>query len=766
MQNEMSTTVTEEPPKRDEAADLAKIESFGISLSARRQKAIDARESAGIDRRWFDDIEAYEGRDAVTRAYAGLRSQVQGYINSAEPDSQQRARSTLVVNVTRRKVDTASARRADIALPTDDRNWDIRPSTVPELVEQMSQKNLGLTRNGAPIMVDDNGQQRHATMADMANRTMEQAKKAATAMRDEIDDQLDMSDAGCGFEGVIRAIIDDTCLLGVGIIKGPTITSRTKKVWIPTTAGDKTVHSLSRIKDLKPVSMRVDPWDFYPHQDCGENVKKGAGTWERSRITSSDIRHMADIPGYILPQLKKVLIEGPRKAGEKPADKPGMQTVVDTDTIFEQWEYHGEIDREMLSAAGCECGEEDIFKSYSGVVIMINDTVVKADIEILDTEELPYDIYVVNKCSGSWVGYSEAFLSRSAQKAITAGWRAMMDNAGQIVGGQIVMNRQKVEPADGKWELSGMKAWFTKGDAAVNEVFAVHEIPAHQAEYANIIKMGMEFLDQETAIPSLAEGNQGQATDVMGGMNLLLNASNVVQRRALKALDDQVTIPHIGRYVDWNMQYNPKPEIKGDFEVQARASGALMEQEIQNRGAMQLLSLIANPSVGYGMKKWDGVRRIVKSLRFDHKDFVKTDDEIAEIEKKMGETPQKAPAVEVAQIRADANAKIEAARQQFETQQNDLDRQNKVAVEMINQKMATMELTSVERQVLERMKVELATVSAKLNTQKELSQLAVTQANDHALAQHKVDIYKHNNPVITPPTEPVGRAKPGWAFQA
>jgi hypothetical protein len=184
----MTTTVTQvEEEPRDEIKDLSIIESLGLSLSAKRQRAIDARESAGIDQRWYGDIEAYEGRDEVTRAYAGLRAQVQGYIGQQE--EQTRNRSILVVNVTKRKVDTAAARRADIALPTDDRNWDLRPSTVPELVEKMSQKNIGLTKNGKPIMVEDQGMQRQATVADLANREMEQAKRPPwpCAMRSTIN---------------------------------------------------------------------------------------------------------------------------------------------------------------------------------------------------------------------------------------------------------------------------------------------------------------------------------------------------------------------------------------------------------------------------------------------------------------------------------------------------------------------------------------------------------------------------------------------------
>jgi hypothetical protein len=53
-------------------------------------------------------------------------------------------------------------------------------------------------------------------------------------------------------------------------------------------------------------------------------------------------------------------------------------------------------------------------------------------------------------------------------------------------------------------------------------------------------------------------------------------------------------------------------------------------------------------------------------------------------------------------------------------------------------------------------KSELAQTAMKLNVQQDLS-----------LADHMVDIHKHHAqpPVITPPTEPVGRAAPGHAFE-
>lgn len=626
---------------------VARIDALGTTLVTERQKAIDARVDAGIDQRWYDDIEAYEGRDELSRNYPGLRAHVQGYVNQA-PDAQKPKRSTLVVNVTRSKVNAAAARLEDIALPNDDRNWDLKESTVPELVGQLFQKNVGITHNGAPVMIQDGQTQRQVTAADLATQSIEEAKKRAKAMRDEIDDQLDLSNNGTGYEGVVRQVIDSAALCGSGIIKGPVLTSRTKKIWVPVKTSDgRTLHVLSRIQDKKPMSQWVDFWDFYPAAGCGDDIKKGGHTWERMRVTARDLRGLADLDGYLIPQIQKVLLEGPKKPGDPP-QKPGIvQPTIDLNAEFELWERHGELEREDLEAVGIKVSDKDILKGYTGCVIMVNDTVIKCDIEILDTEELPYDIFTWEKCSGSWAGYGVAWLARAAQKAITAAWRVMLDNAGQVGGPQIVIKREVIEPADGDWTITGRKVWWLEGeDEDAREAFALHEISSHQQDFSNIIELGMKFLDEETSMPMLAQGEKGTAPDLVGVANILINSANTVLRKKLKNFDDNVTIPHIGRYVDWNMQYNPKEEIKGDFEVQARASGALMERDIQNQGAPQLLQLAGSPAFGYGMKKWAAVRRTVRALRFDDTDFVLPDADIEATEKRMAEAgPQLDPAV-------------------------------------------------------------------------------------------------------------------------
>lgn len=767
----------------DEARRADTLDRLGQTLASKRAKAIGARVTQGIDERWYHDVEAYEGRDEVTRYYAGLRATVQGYVTQSGAKTQ--TRSKLIINVTRPKVNSSAAQLQDIALPTDDRNWDLRHSTVPELVEKMGRKDIALTKNGQPVMINDGDQQRPATMGDIANTEMEETKKRAIAMRDEIDDQLDISAGGCGYEGVIREMMFDESLLGVGIIKGPVLTSRVKKVWMPISNGKKTVHVLQRLQDKKPGSQRVNPWDIYPHPECGENAKKFP-IWERiPGVTAADIRGYADIDGYIRSQIKKVLMEGPRKP-DSPADKPGIAPVVTDETVFEGWEYHGDLTRDELEAAGCTCSEDDVFTSYSASVIMVNDTVIKADIEILETGEMPYDFFVTNKCSGSWAGYGVAFLSRSAQKVITAGWRTMLDNMGLFSGPQVVMKRKGLEPADGICEIRGTKLWYDTSDGDdVQKAFQVYEISAHQQDFANVIKMGMDFLDNETALPQIMQGEQGNATDVLGGMNILLNQSNVMQRRRLKCFDDQVTIPHIGRYVDWNMQYNPKSEIKGDFEVQARASGALMDTEIQNKMIGGMVGLATNPMFAYGIKKWNLVRRFARAGRFDPEDLIKTDEEIAKIEEEMKQ--QQPPVqVQVAQIREQgaaerekmesqqvndrivAEASLVMAKQNFDADQRERDRKNALVIAAIDERLKSTQLTSAEKQNLDNIKATLAGKSIDVNAENQRTAAKLAVQKDMAAASHSVDLHKHRNPkqVIKPVLEPAGRAKPGEAFQA
>lgn len=116
--------------------------------------------------------------------------------------------------------------------------------------------------------------------------------------------------------------------------------------------------------------------------------------------------------------------------------------------------------------------------------------------------------------------------------------------------------------------------------------------------------------------------------------------------------------------------------------------------------------------------------------------------------------------IEADKAKHEAEMSFEQQRMVFEADQNERDRQNKLAVAVIDERMKSTELTSAERQTLDKIKASLAQTSMKLATTKDL-----------AVGQHAVRIHESNNaqtvpkPVISPVVEPPQRAAPGESFQ-
>jgi hypothetical protein len=101
-----------------------------------------------------------------------------------------------------------------------------------------------------------------------------------------------------------------------------------------------------------------------------------------------------------------------------------------------------------------------------------------------------------------------------------------------------------------------------------------------------------------------------------------------------------------------------------------------------------------------------------------------------------------------------ADAHMEMQRQAFEASESEKDRALEQMSLEIEQQLQTARLTSEERRDLEKQKVLLASVTLKLKTQRDLS-----------LAGHRVALHQGQQ-ALAAPTEPVGRAPNGTAFQA
>jgi hypothetical protein len=745
-----------------------KLQALSITIKDRRQEAIDGRQNSGIDQQWKEDIEFYEGIDDANRAemtgsFGAFTSKPPGQI-VPEGESDDNQGSTVFINITRPYCDAAAARIGDMLMPTDDRAFGLKPTPVPEL-ENMAKGQLSIEtkkamlaqvattdpQTGAPIPSEQQQGELSRILQDsiqQAQIVMEEAKGRAKKAQDRIDDWF----VECQFHAEFRRLIDDAAKIGTGVLKGPVpVKRKTRKV----IRNPQTGALMLQVEEkTKPSSKRVDPRNCFPDPACGDNIHNGSYFFERDYLSRKRVRELKAMPGYMQDELDNVLTEGPKWAGQ---ELPGDENKRDPNSkdLFEIWYYYGIVDKDDLEAIGCKC-EGD--KPIMAILTMINERVVKAARSHLDTDEFPYDVMNWQQVSGRWAGIGVSRQIRTPQRMVNAAGRNMMDNAGLLGGPQILFKQGVVEPEDGNYTLHGRKIWIINEDADIKdikEVFGLFNIDANQNELMEIVQFGLKMAEDVTGLPLLLQGQQGEAPDTLGGMQLVSNNASTVLRRLAKLSDDMITEPHVRRYYVWIMQYGEDPE-KGDYQIDARGSSALVERDLQNQAILQMGQVVTNPAFGVNPRKW--FAQYARSQRLDPKDFQYTDEE----QKKLDEMAQQGPTdprIAVAEIRGQIDEKLESIRSQatqqilmlekkFESSENDKDRQ-------LDAWVARLEQAGAKSISLDQLKARLADTAVKVRAQRDLS----AQSRD-------ADFRKHvTPPAAKPPTEPAGRAPRGQSYQ-
>lgn len=702
-----------------------RMQQFGHSLAKMRDDWVRARYGVGVDKRWIEDLDQYNSKDNINKAASQMMTSVeQGYPVTTQGAKPQR--STVFIGLTRQKTNAGESRLADILLPTDDRNWGIQPTPIPELADMGQSDAPAIDPSSGQQLVTPEGQP--IREKDIARRIHEIAAKRAEAMQREIDDQLNE----CDYNGEVRKMIHDAAVLGTGVLKGPIVTNRVRKAWQPMRdAQGQQVQVIQMMEEVNPATFRVDPRNFFPDPACGESIHNGKGVYERDTLTAKQVRDLAKQPGYFKDRLRAVLEEGPKRSATMTelTDEDQREQMKD---IYEVWTYWGEVSHDDLECVGVDVGEKDELRSITGCVVFINSTVVKAFLNPLDTGDIPYDTFPWEKVAGSVWGYGIPFMMRSQQKVLNAAWRQMMDNSGASSGPQIVCKPSVITPADKQWQITGRKIWYATDDIDdVSKAFATFEFNNHQQEFSQIIAMASELADQETGLPQLTQGEKTNAPDTVGGMQMLMNAANVVLRRLVKQFDDYVTKPHIRRYYDYNMMYNEKEDIKGDYSIDARGSSALLIRDIQNQAFMNLLAAGANPVYGIYLDNEKLFKKALQAQHIDPVEVFKSDEEIDQIKEQQAQAAQQQQPQDPRIIAAQMRAQTEGQKAQIMGQVAQAEAQGRLAVVQMQQEARLQELAmqreiemlklaQSEKLTLDQIKAKLADTAIKERGKKEL----------------------------------------------
>lgn len=732
---EEAASPTDQTPEEVTAEEslAQRLESLGMRLAKKRDDWIRERRSQGIDKRWQQDIDQYHMRDEANRS----SSQMMEAAEQGFPVTKSHARptrSTVFIGLTRQKSNAGEARFSDIILPTDDRNWGIKPLPVPELTRMAKSMAPAIHSDTQQPAVDANGQQ--LSESDIAAIIMKIARHYSDGMQTEIESQL----TECGYNGELRKLVHYAAMMGTGILKGPIVENKFRRSWRKgTDATGKPFYELDFVKEQRPTSCAVDPRNVLVDPACGDDHQKGEGIFERFIANGQSIRDLAKQPGYMLSQLRKVLEEGPKRSMtmEKPVDGPDKD--IDTSYLtktYELWDYWGTVNYDDAIAAGIDSDllpdfdPEDPLSSVSVCVILINDRIVKAFLNPVDTGDLPYDFFNWEKVVGSVWGYGIPYLMRAQQKVINSAWRQLMDNMGITAGPQIIVKQQGLVPADGEWTLTSRKIWYNQtNDTPSAEMMHAIEFESHAEEIKGVIEFAMKLVDEETALPAIAQGQEGQAGEPLGAAQMRMNSANVVLRRLVKQFDDDITRPHIGRYYNYNMLYSENDDIKGDFVVDARGSSTMVVRDIQNKAILGLMGAAANPAFAPYLDMKHLFIMALKAQQIDPEDIMADDATIQKNLQAQAQAAQKQdPSIQIAQLRAQAEGQhgdkqiqIAQIAAQAKTEVAKID--NAAAIEKLQaQKEVDIAALSVKQGIsVAQIKKALATTVIQTNTTKEIA---------------------------------------------
>ena len=585
-------------PAQREAAELlaaandAQLQQLGASIQAKFDD--DERKRQYIETRWLEDLRQYHGR----------------YDPSIEKELDEAESCALFLNMTKPKTHAYCARVMDMVLPTDDKNWGLEPTPVPEIVgkvdkaatpEAVAGQTDPTTGELAPTTTPENNV---VLQADILRGIKDEAESRCEDMEAEIDDQLSEAQ----INGIQRKAIEQMGKLGTGIVMGPVILDEWRVTWKPqdrigedgAPAGKDYVRTLVKNTDMRPGAQWVDCWNFYPDMSAEEPCDWGHATVQYL-VNKTTFRKYAKRFNFIPAAVERALEQAPFNV-HMLRWMTELRQLSETSNILDQryrlLRYYGELTEDDLRAADLNPEQMGISDTVMGVVWLCGGEVLKVDINPLDSGAMPFNICYCDKDEASPFGTGIPRLMRGEQESINAAWRMKHDNAGLSVCPQTVIRANAVTPADGDYHMKPKKLWYASDDVTrINDVFGQFAIDSHQAELDNILQLAIRFADDVTQLPLIMQGEMApHITQTAQGMSLLYNASTVVLRRSVKFFDDHMTVPLINKFYEWNMQFNPREDIKGDMRAIARGSSTLLDKEQQGQALSEAMMLAMQPT--------------------------------------------------------------------------------------------------------------------------------------------------------------------------
>lgn len=525
-------------------------------------------ERSAVEDRWLRDLRQYKG-----------------LYDPEELARMQHNRSRAFTRMTRVKVKSVDARLMDLMFPAgSEDNWTIEPTPNPDVQVP------AITRFQMEQQL-----QRPLTAVENRALAVETAKEAGANMSREIRDQL----AEVGYRKIMKEVIHSGDLYGTGVLKGPLVSKTVKKTWVMGLSGE---WNLTNAPLLMPYIEFVPVWHLYPDTSATD-FASARFVFQRNIMPRHAVMDLADRPDFLGDVVRSYVRE--HKDGdilplswENELRRMGLNYAAQAnDKRFEVLEYWGVVSAEDMGELGLMPDPSMVDEELWGTVWLLGNKVIKAELQPIEGVKVPFYAYYYDKDETSIFGEGVSAIMRDEQKGLNASLRAVMDNAAICAGPQFEVNVDLLSQDDDPRDAHPFRVWLRSGVGAEANYPAlrVQQLPSYTNEFLQIFKLFEENIHEST-IPSYMHGegvSKGSVGRTVGGLSMLMGAAQVTLKDQLSSIDDVVR-DFIGGMYHWNMQFNPKPEIKGDFSVVVKGTSSLVAREVRAQNLDQFAQSTLN----------------------------------------------------------------------------------------------------------------------------------------------------------------------------
>jgi len=485
-----------------------------------------------------------------------------------------------------------------------DRPWEIRPTPVPSLPENIgadietvvADEAKTLASAGQPVT----GDMLKHRMDQLNSAAMEIARKQAKADALEATRYIDDILTEGEFYTELDNFVLDFCTYPFAVLAGPTAVMET---------GIDYVNGVpTRVRKAKLKYRRVDP--YYIMWSPGSSSMQHADIIERMPMSRAQLTGLIGLDGYDENAIRSIIRDygkgySYREFYEQVHEDAVGQNSQFYNTLIDVIAFTGKMSGEDLQTFGIRTTDEDeiINKDldYQVQAWMCGEYIIKAQVDPDPSNRPSYYSASYEPVPGSIVGTALLELIADVLEVYNAVLRSLVNNVAFASGPMVGVNTSRWQPpADGRVRIEPWMIWRYDTDPTApsgEKPVEFFQPQLNAQELMGILSYLQNMADEISGIPRYLTGSDkvGGAGRTSSGLSMLMGNATRTMTSVAGGIDRYVIEPLIKKTYDLVLLTTGTDILRGDEEIAPRGATYAEQREQDRMRMIEFLNSTMNP---------------------------------------------------------------------------------------------------------------------------------------------------------------------------